>query len=50
MTTKCDTCKVQADIQKSKEPACCKWFIDNVICGNKSTKSCPEYKPVAGEV
>lgn len=45
MTTRCDTCEVMAEIRKSDAPACCKWFMDNVVCGNKSTKSCPHYKP-----
>ena len=48
MKTKCETCKVHAKILKSKTPACCVWYLENVVCGNKSTKSCPEYKPVKG--
>ena len=41
---KCDTCFVTANVAKSKEPAACKWFIDNVVCGNKSVNDCPMYK------
>lgn len=44
-TPRCETCQVYADALKSNEPACCKWFIDNVVCGDKSVKSCPNYKP-----
>ena len=41
---KCKTCKYNAEAKKSKEPACCAWYIDNVVCGNKTVKDCPVYK------
>ena len=41
---KCDTCKVQKYITESKEPACCIWLLDNVVCGDKSVDDCPEYE------
>lgn len=44
-TPRCKTCQVYADAIASVEPAACKWYIDNVVCGDKSTKSCPNYKP-----
>lgn len=41
----CQTCKVQVDSLKSEIPCVCNWYLRNVINGNKSTKSCPNYKP-----
>lgn len=39
---KCRTC---VTYYKTKNKlACCKWFMDNVVCGNKETKDCTEYK------
>lgn len=45
----CKTCQVYAKAVASSEPAACKWYVDNVVLGSKSTKSCPNYKPVEGE-
>lgn len=42
---RCQTCQVQAKALKSKEPCVCRWYLDNVVCGDKSVKSCPNYKP-----
>lgn len=44
-TPACKTCRVYADAIASAEPAACKWYIDNVVCGDKSVKSCPNYEP-----
>lgn len=44
-TPRCKTCQVQADALKSKEPCVCNWYLQNVIAGDKSVKSCPNYKP-----
>ena len=41
---KCKTCEVMKRIEASNEPACCVWYMDNVVCGNKSEKDCPQYK------
>lgn len=38
---KCDTCKVQRYIAESKELACCAWYMENVVCGDKSVEDCP---------
>lgn len=46
---RCQTCQVQVKVSASTEPAVCRWYLDNVVCGDKSTKSCPNYKPVEGE-
>ena len=40
---KCDTCKVTKVIRESKEPSCCAWYMDNVICGDKTINDCEEY-------
>ena len=39
---KCRTCVTYYKTQKKL--ACCKWFMDNVVCGSKETKDCTEYK------
>ena len=39
---RCKTCKVYHKIMN--KCACCKWYMDNIVCGNKSTKDCTEYK------
>ena len=37
-----ENCKIY---QKAiKEGGCCVWYMDNVVCGNKSEKDCPQYK------
>lgn len=41
---KCDTCEIRVQMEKSKEPACCVWYMDNVVCGNASVNDCPDYK------
>lgn len=41
---KCDSCEIMLNIKKSKEPAACIWYIDNVVCGDKTVKECPVYK------
>lgn len=43
---KCDKCKVQMCVKESKEPACCKWFIDNVFILGKSVEECELYEPI----
>ena len=40
---KCDTCKVTKVIRESKEPSCCAWYMDNVVCGDKTINDCEEY-------
>ena len=42
---KCDKCEVTAKVNKSKEPSCCKWYMDHVVCGNESQENCPVYRP-----
>ena len=46
---RCSTCQVYANAIASKEPTVCKWYMDNIVCGNESIKSCPNYEPVKGE-
>lgn len=40
---KCDTCEVMKEMQKSTEPCCCAWYMDNVICGDKTIEECEDY-------
>ena len=46
---KCETCEVMKRIEASKEPACCVWLMENVVCGNKSVEECDAYEPQKGE-
>lgn len=43
---KCETCGVMKRIEESNEPACCKWLMDNVICGDKTVEDCEVYEPI----
>ena len=42
-TKNCATCKVTKVIRESKETSCCAWYMDNVICGDKTINDCEEY-------
>ena len=37
------TCKIYKEAIESKEPACCVWYMDNVILGDKTVRDCPYY-------
>ena len=39
---KCKSCKTYH--KSVNKFACCKWYMDNVVCGNKNVKDCTEYK------
>lgn len=41
---KCDTCRILKESNESKEPACCAWYIDNIVLGDKSVEDCNCYK------
>lgn len=41
----CEQCFIFEKVKLSKESVACVWYIDNVICGNKTVKDCP-YKKV----
>ena len=43
---KCETCKVYEEVCKSEVPACCKWFLDNVVIGVDSVENCTDYEEV----
>ena len=47
---KCDSCKIRKEIEKSTEPACCKWYIDNVVFGDKNINDCEIYQEEDEEV
>ena len=46
---KCETCEMMKRIEASNEPACCIWYMDNVVCGDKSVEDCTVYQPLKGE-
>ena len=37
---KCDSCKIMDEARKLNEPCCCMWYMNNVVCGDKSIKDC----------
>jgi hypothetical protein len=39
---KCKSCKTYH--KAANKYSCCKWYMDNVVCGNKDVKDCTEYK------
>ena len=41
----CITYSKEKEAQAQGEMVCCKWFMDNVVCGTKqTTTTCPEYE------
>ena len=46
---KCETCEIMKCIEASNELACCIWYMDNVVCGDKSVEDCTAYEPSKGE-
>ena len=42
---RCKICKVHDEMNKSEQPACCAWFIINVVCGDKTIEECTAYIP-----
>lgn len=44
--SKCSKCGIFIRAMASTEPACCKWYIDNVVCGDKSLEDCTAHEPV----
>lgn len=43
---KCETCKIYHEIP---DTACCAWYMDNVVFGDKTTEDCPDYIPCDNE-
>lgn len=41
---KCKTCAVNKRVQESEELVCCAWYLENVVCGDKSVRECSEYE------
>lgn len=41
---RCSTCKIYSEVMASEEPSCCSWYMDNVICGDKTPDDCPDYE------
>lgn len=42
----CNTCKTELSIRESNEPACCAWYLENVVIYGIPATSCSEYRPV----
>ena len=42
MDERCKKCKIYN--KALNKFACCSWYMDNIVLGNKSVKDCPEYK------
>ena len=47
---KCNTCKVGKEIEKSTEPACCIWYMDNVVLGDKNVNDCDNISRRYGKI
>lgn len=45
---KCNNCKVNEEVENSKAPACCIWYMDNVIIGGKDVEECDCYQEIDG--
>lgn len=42
---KCETCAVYKRVLiAGDEPVCCAWYLENVICGEKSVSDCTDYE------
>ena len=41
---KCDTCQIYKRVIESKEPTCCAWWLENVVCSDKSVEDCTVYE------
>ena len=52
-TVRCEKCKVYHNVIDAIEhgcPSACRWFIDNVVCGDESsTDNCPDFEPLEDE-
>ena len=46
---RCTTCDIQREVDASDAPACCPWYMNNVVCGDKTVQECPMYTPAKGE-
>lgn len=42
---RCDVCRVKESVEKSNEPACCAWYLENVVVGNKTVDNCTAFEP-----
>ena len=41
---KCKTCEIYKMAQSQSSLACCIWYMDNVVLGNKKVEDCTDYK------
>ena len=53
MIERCKICQVNKRVNEERakgNAACCKWFLDNGICGHEdSTDHCPDFEPLEAE-
>ena len=49
MDKKCKTCLIHKQMNESKEPSCCAWYIDNVVLGVKTVDDCDVYINIDNE-
>ena len=40
---KCRSCKIMDEIAETGSYCCCKWYMDNVVCGDKTVDECTMY-------
>lgn len=46
MEFKCKNCKVFHAVLYEATPSCCAWYLDNVVCGDKTVDDCLNYEEV----
>lgn len=42
---KCELCAVRNRVRESKEPACCKWYLEHVVILEEPVDNCPDFEP-----
>lgn len=43
---KCENCKIMEECRNNPTPACCIWYMNNVVCGDKKIEDCTDYQPI----
>lgn len=49
MNERCKTCDVERRVRESTEPACCVWFLENVVIKGDTVRNCPNYEHIKEE-
>lgn len=42
----CLSCEIYREAERCGEMACCAWYMDNVVCGDKAVSDCTEYRVI----